>query len=87
MLLFCNNLYSIFFAALLDLSKLTVDLIDLKLYTDKQIRRGGLEMFRDCTFDGNGNANFIRAQAGRFSYAYYTFFALKAGHSPDISDR
>jgi len=43
-------------------------------------------MFCDCTFSGNGYANFVRA-AGRFSYAFYAFFALNSVHSPDISDR
>lgn len=28
-------------------------------------------MFDDRAFSGNGGANYVRAQAGRFSYAYF----------------
>ena len=36
-------------------------------------------MFGDCAFSGNGDAYFVRAQAGRFSYAYFYYFTRKKG--------
>lgn len=44
-------------------------------------------MFCDCNFGGNGDAKYARAQAGRFSFAFYAFFAPNTVRSPDISDR
>ena len=35
----------------------------------------------------NNNENNVRAQAGRFSYAFYAYFAAKTTYCPDISDR
>ena len=42
-------------------------------------------MVGDCAFSGNGDAYFVRAQAGRFSYAYYAYFVAGKYFHPDIS--
>ena len=44
-------------------------------------------MLRNFVFSGNGDAKYVRAQAGRFSYAFYAYFAAKTTYCPDISDR
>ncbi len=43
-------------------------------------------MFDDRVFSGNGNANDDRARAGRFSYAYFTFFAVEKHCRTSISE-
>ena len=44
-------------------------------------------MLRNFVFSGNGDAKYVRAQAGRFSYAYYYFFSLGEMNSSAITER
>ena len=43
-------------------------------------------MYDFCAFSGNNGANFARTQAGRFSYAFYAYYASEEPHRTSISE-
>ena len=43
-------------------------------------------MYGFYVFSGNNGTNFVRAQAGRFSYAFYAYYATEEPHRTSISE-
>lgn len=43
-------------------------------------------MYGFCAFSGNIDTTFVRTQAGRFSYAFYAYYATEEPHRTSISE-